>query len=504
MDKTTSQSLGIGEADCPLVMVLDTDPGIRWALEKGLQRSGYSVIVTATAAEAMQQVMEKPVNAVILELLPEAGLTLDFMTSIKESPANPKIICISVDSDPKMVIDCVRRGASDFLPKPFTLEEVRTALARALASEQEWKLVRKSDPASHLATAGSLLIGISPPMQELRALIQQVAKTDLNCLIRGESGAGKDLVAREIHRLSPRKDKPFLKVNCSALPEHLLESELFGYEKGAFTGATFSKPGRFELANHGVIFLDEVADIQPNLQAKLLQVIEHKEFTKLGGRRQVKVDVQIIAATNANLEEKTQNGLFRHDLYFRLNEVCIWVPSLSSRKEDIPLLVRHFMQKHAHVGDGQSMEITADELEALSNYSWPGNVRELESTIKRWLAFGKKVLPQENSGSTVSFPKSASIAGLASSGGMIEDARTPSMDQSGSLSGVKQIEASEVVDSKEDSGSEPDDSEIILRTLEKCRWNRKKAAEMLGMSYQRLRRKIQRLDLGNEILQGQD
>jgi len=501
MDKTTSQSLGIGEADCPLVMVLDTDPGIRWALEKGLQRSGYSVIVTATAAEAMQQVMEKPVNAVILELLPEAGLTLDFMTSIKESPANPKIICISVDSDPKMVIDCVRRGASDFLPKPFTLEEVRTALARALASEQEWKLVRKSDPASHLATAGSLLIGISPPMQELRALIQQVAKTDLNCLIRGESGAGKDLVAREIHRLSPRKDKPFLKVNCSALPEHLLESELFGYEKGAFTGATFSKPGRFELANHGVIFLDEVADIQPNLQAKLLQVIEHKEFTKLGGRRQVKVDVQIIAATNANLEEKTQNGLFRHDLYFRLNEVCIWVPSLSSRKEDIPLLVRHFMQKHAHVGEGQPMEITAEDLETLSNYSWPGNVRELESTIKRWLAFGRKLFPEESSGRTA--PKSAISSGSSFSEEMTVAGTAKATGETG-FPDVKRIDNSDAGESETGLAPELDDSEIILRTLEKCKWNRKKAAEMLGMSYQRLRRKIQRLNLDNEIFQSQD
>lgn len=479
-----------------VVLVLDTDPGVRWALEKGLQRSGYDVRVTSIAAEAMQLLFEQQVAVVIMELLPEAGFTLDLLTSILESPAGPKVICVSIDTDPQIVLDCVRRGATDFLPKPFSLDEVRSAVARALASEQEWRMVRRSANVPQLASAGTLLIGISPPMQELRNLIQQVAKTNLNCLIRGESGVGKDLVAREIHRLSPRKDKPFIKVNCSALPEHLLESELFGYEKGAFTGATFSKPGRFELANHGVIFLDEVADIQPNLQAKLLQVIEHKEFTKLGGRKQVSVDVQILAATNANLEQRTQEGSFRHDLYFRLNEVCIWVPSLSSRKEDIPLLVRHLIQKHAHFGAGKSLEITAEDLERLASYSWPGNVRELESMVKRWLAFGKKIYPWVES-------SSSQESGMGKTDEFMEEMVAPVgfIGEKDSKSTVDDLEQKESKGSGDSIGEEPlEDAELIIKTLERCKWNRKKAAEMLGMSYQKLRRRIQRLNLDKELL----
>ena len=481
-----------------IVVVLDTDPGVRWALEKGLQRTGYDVRTTANTGEAIRFVSEEPVAAVVMELLDEAGLTQDVLSQILDSPSAPKVICVSIDSDPQMVIDCIRRGATDFLPKPFSLGEVRAALERALVSDLEWKLMHRPErTGSKPSASGSLLVGISLPMQELRTTIQQVAKTDLNCLIRGESGSGKDLVAREIHRLSTRRDKPFIKVNCSALPEHLLESELFGYEKGAFTGASFSKPGRFELANKGVIFLDEVADIQPNLQAKLLQVIEHKEFTKLGGKRHVRVDVQIIAATNANLERRTQDGMFRQDLYFRLNEVCIWVPSLVSRKEDIPLLTRHFIQKHGRFANESPFMITSEELAALTAYEWPGNVRELESTIKRWLALGKRVLPGELPESVAAVephqrkrPKEPSSNDLAVLGTTVSDGRT-SLEGAATTTSETQG-ADRAKDGQSDDG---EDRELILKTLERVKWNRRKAAEALGMNYQKLRRRIEKLKL---------
>lgn len=481
-----------------IVVVLDTDPGVRWALEKGLRRSGYDVRTAANAGEAIRFVSEEPVAAVVMELLDEAGLTQEVLSQILDNPSPPKVICVSIDSDPQMVIDCIRRGAADFLPKPFSLGEIRAVLERALASDLEWKLMRRPDPTgSKPAASGSLLVGISLPMQELRTTIQQVAKTDLNCLIRGESGSGKDLVAREIHRLSTRRDKPFIKVNCSALPEHLLESELFGYEKGAFTGASFSKPGRFELANNGVIFLDEVADIQPNLQAKLLQVIEHKEFTKLGGKRHVRVDVQIIAATNANLEQRTQNGMFRQDLYFRLNEVCIWVPSLVSRKEDIPLLTRHFIQKHGRFANESPFAITSEELAALTAYSWPGNVRELESTIKRWLALGQRVLPGEPP-ETLAAVEPAEMKQQGSSltddsavvATAVSDSRRSPKSSATTASATP--DASRGEDRQSDDG---DDRELILETLERVKWNRRKAAEALGMNYQKLRRRIEKLKL---------
>jgi two-component system response regulator AtoC len=450
-----------------IVVVLDTDPGVRWALEKGLSRSGFEVRAVGSVGEVLSIAADLNVSGVVLELLPEAGLNEDVLSMIVDSPGSPRVICVAVDSPPNLVIDCMRRGAADFLPKPFSLAEVRSALNRALdmPSQVSEFVPRQS---SHRPSADdTLLIGISPAMQELRTVIKQIAQTDLNCLLRGESGTGKDIVAREIHRLSRRSDRPFVKVNCTALPEQLLESELFGYEKGAFTGAVSAKPGRFELAHRGIIFLDEIGDMHHNLQAKLLQVIEHKEFTKLGGRRQISVDVQIIAATNANLEAKTKDGSFRGDLYFRLNEVCIWVPPLSARKEDVPLLVRHFMHKHGRFSADTETRISADDLAELTNHMWPGNVRELESTIKRWLALGKQALTSAPPRPRTLSPHSSAIP---------PDPARPHAD----------IPAP--VDDRPEE-------ERIVEALDRFQWNRRKAAEHLGMSYQTLRRRIDQYGL---------
>ncbi|MFA6244928.1 MAG: sigma-54 dependent transcriptional regulator, partial [Candidatus Hydrogenedentales bacterium] len=439
------------------VLVLDTDPGVRWSLAKGLANSGYDVVTASTVAEAVAVLRDRSTAAVIVELLPEAGLTQEAIPLLMDTESQPRLICVSVDSSPQLVIECMRRGAADFLPKPFTLAEIRMSLARALSSDSDANRVQRAPAPARQDGDASALIGISPATQELRSIIKQVAQSDLNCLIRGESGTGKDLVAREIHRLSRRSDKPFVKVNCTALPEQLLESELFGYEKGAFTGAVTSKPGRFELANRGIIFLDEIGDMHPSLQSKLLQVIEHKEFTKLGGRKQINVDVQIIAATNADLERKTKDGSFRADLYFRLNEVCIWVQPLHGRKEDVPLLVRHFVQKHGRFRADSPLEITVDDLNSLTEHTWPGNVRELESTIKRWLALGKTPLGDGRRLQAGANPLSTSSPGTSASG-------------------------PPVIAGKADSGDLSADK--ILKSLEKHQWNRRKAAEALGISYQ--------------------
>lgn len=479
------------------VVVLDTDPGVRWALEKGLARSGYDVLAAASAGEALREVHEHEVAAVVMEFLPEAGLTSETLAELLGAPCGPKVVCVSVATGPHHVIECIRQGASDFIPKPFGLAEVRTALARALAGEREQRVLRRPDRAGPEETAESLLVGISAAMQELRHTIQQVARTDLNCLIRGESGTGKDMVAREIHRLSPRHEKPFVKVNCTALPEQLLESELFGYEKGAFTGAVGSKPGRFELANHGVIFLDEIGDLQPSLQAKLLQVIEHKEFTKLGGRKAISVDVQIIAATNADLDARTKEGAFRDDLYFRLNEVCIWVPSIAHRTEDIPLLVRHFINKHGRFAGDSGFEITGEDLTSLSQHPWPGNVRELESTIKRWLALGQKVLPGA-AGANPGFVQSPSaqpggppaepmpVPKAHAEEGVAPAAPAPPAEKARPQSAAKDGAAAEEAMTEEEERAQ------LLRVLEECQWNRRQAAKELGMSYQTLRRRIKK------------
>ncbi len=458
------------------VVVLDTDRGVRWAIEKGLQRSGYEVFTAASVAEALKYANENSIDAVLLEILPEAGLTQEALGMFLKSNSAPKVICISVDSAPQHVIDCMRQGAADFLPKPFSLQDVRTSLSRALATERERRAVRTGGGTRRSEEDSTFLIGISPAIGELRDVIRQVAGSDLNCLVRGESGTGKDLIARELHRLSKRSDKPFVKVNCTALPEQLLESELFGYERGAFTGAVASKPGRFELAHRGIIFLDEIGDMHANLQAKLLQVIEHKEFTKLGGRKSIKVDVQIVAATNANLEERTKDGSFRDDLYFRLNEVCIWVPPLSSRREDIPLLVRHFIEKHGRFSNDSTFEISGGDLQELTEHEWPGNVRELESTIKRWLALGKKVLVTQRTAPRRTPPVSAPVVNAAT-----EQDNAPAPAQA-------------------EPPAEPQtDPERILASLERNQWNRRKTASELGMSYQTLRRRIEKYGLDQRM-----
>lgn len=449
------------------VVVLDTDAGVRWSLEKGLSRSGYDVRTATTTSEVLRYIHEEDIDAIVMELLPEAGLTLESISALTNVEHAPEIICVSIDSTPRTVVECLRRGVADYLVKPFSLAEVRGALAKILKRNEEMLAEEGSGGDGKTKKSLTSLIGVSPAIQDLRTVIHQAAKTDLNCLIRGPSGVGKDLVAREIHRLSQRNDKPFVKVNCTALPENLLESELFGYEKGAFTGAETSKPGRFSLANGGIIFLDEIGDMHPHLQAKILQVIEHKEFTKLGGGNSVKVDVQIVAATNADLEAKIAAGTFRDDLYFRLNEVYIWVPSLAERKEDVPLLVRHFLRKHSQYGGAKVTEISSADLERLIEYEWPGNVRELESTVKRWLALGRASVQSMTQGPSVNLRTFGSGPAAHSTAG-----------QAGEMPKTNRLAP-----------------ERILEVLEEHQWNRRKAAEALGISYASLRRSIDKYQL---------
>jgi len=451
-------------AASPHVVVVDTDSGVRWSLEKGLGRSGYRVTIAANLEQVAPIFANGGVDILIMELLPEAGLTLDALTGMVKTPGGHKVICTSVDSSPQTVIECIRRGASDYITKPFSLSELRSVVARSLPDAAA-RLADRNRTVPEPDTASGL-IGVSAEMTELRQIIFRAAQTDLNCLVRGESGVGKDLVAREIHRLSAkRKDKPFVKINCSALPEHLLESELFGYEKGAFTGAYKSKPGRFEVAHPGIIFLDEIGDMAVGLQAKILQVIEHKEFTKVGGRHPVHVDVQVIAATNADLENKIVRGEFRDDLFFRLNEVFVWAPPLRERSEDIPLLVHYFVKKHSNFPSAENAGVTGEDLQALARYEWPGNIRELESVVKRWLALGRRgQISAHLSGSIQQFPK---------------------RDRPAAPAAV----APEPVVQDDDDSVPP---EQLLEVLERNRWNRRKTAEELGMSYSALRRRIEK------------
>jgi len=347
---------------------------------------------------------------------------------------------------------------------------------------------------------GALLMS-SEQMREVSDLVDRVADTDVTVLIRGESGTGKELVARAIHRSSPRRDRTFVKVNCAALPSELLESELFGFERGAFTGAIQRKPGKFEFANHGTMFLDEISELQQSLQSKLLQVLQDGEFARLGGRDDVRVDVRVLAATNRDLEQAVADGQFREDLFFRLNVVCITVPPLRQRRDEIPALTELFLRHYCEHYNKPPMMMATDTLRLFGEHAWPGNVRELENLVKRMVVLGtdepiRRELAESISARTRTVapssgtpagapPPSRSVSAPVAQVGQEAAARAPSapLPPSGSLKDIARQAAREA------------ERELIFRTLQQTRWNRREAAELLGISYKALLYKIKEAEM---------
>jgi transcriptional regulator with GAF, ATPase, and Fis domain len=351
----------------------------------------------------------------------------------------------------------------------------------------------------------SELLGSSGQMREVRELIDRVADTDVTVLVRGESGTGKELVARAVHEASTRRERTFVKVNCAALPSELLESELFGFERGAFTGAIQQKPGKFEFANHGTMFLDEISEMGPPLQSKLLQVLQDGEFARLGGRQDVKVDVRVVAATNRDLESAVAQGQFREDLYFRLNVVCITLPPLRQRRDEIPRLTEFFLGHYSQHYNKPPMAMATDTLRLFAEYDWPGNVRELENLIKRMVILGTdsairrevadaiaqrdfRVGPIpviEQAASVVTAPALPAAAPLppAAPQSAAAAAAAPAVPLCGSLKDIGRTAAREA------------ERELIYRTLQQTRWNRREAAEILGISYKALLYKIKEAEL---------
>jgi two-component system response regulator AtoC len=348
------------------------------------------------------------------------------------------------------------------------------------------------------------LLGSSDKMREVRDLIARVADTDVTVLIRGESGTGKELVARALHESSPRRHKTFVKVNCAALPSELLESELFGFERGAFTGAIQQKPGKFEFAHEGTMFLDEISEMHPPLQSKLLQVLQDGEFARLGGRRDVRVDVRIVAATNRDIECAVADGQFREDLYFRLNVVCITLPPLRQRRDEIPLLTERFLEQYADHYNRPRVELAQDTLRLFHAYEWPGNVRELENLVKRTVVLG--------SDESIRQELAEAIAGRRRLPGPIPalqprpaEAAAPAPAVPAAPAAVAaRLNAAEVDAPTAVSGSLKDiarhaareaERDLIYRTLQQTRWNRREAAEILGVSYKALLYKIKEAEL---------
>lgn len=368
----------------PVILVIEDEEKYRRVISLHLSSVGYEVKAAGSAEEALKYAGDADLVLTDLKLPGMDGLAL--LEQLRAQNMLSPVIVMSAFGTVEIAVEAMKKGAVDFLPKPFSLDHLTVVVEKALEVRRLRDENRELREALGKKYQFENIIGHSAAMQEIFATVTRVAPTRATVLLGGESGVGKDMIARAIHQHSPRKDRPFVKINCAALPENLMESELFGYEKGAFTGANISKPGKFEAANTGTVFLDEIGDVPLPIQVKLLRVLQEREFERLGSNRVLHVDVRVIAATNVDLREALEQGTFREDLYYRLNVVRLNIPPLRERKEDIPYLVDHFAQKFG----GQ---ISESAIERMMAYHWPGNVRELENVVERsiLLASGPRV-----------------------------------------------------------------------------------------------------------------
>ncbi|MDD2891112.1 MAG: sigma-54 dependent transcriptional regulator [bacterium] len=443
------------------ILVVDDELSMQKVLSAMLQKEGYKVITANNGKEALEHFKKDSPNLVITDLkMPEMdGLTL-LSEIMKVSPGVP-VIMITAHGTVETAVSAMKQGAYDFIIKPFDINEIKQVVEKALNVQEKNTqnfLISPEDEDE--------IVGKSPKMQEVYQMIEKVSKSVATVYIRGESGTGKELAARAIHYRSDRKDKPFIKVNCAAIPENLLESELFGYEKGAFTGANVAKPGRFELADGGTLFLDEIAEMSINNQSKLFRVLQEREFERIGGVRTVKVDIRLIVATSKNLQEYVAEGKFREELYYRLNVVPISLPPLRERKEDIKALVEFFISRFSKREGKNIRGISDDALKMLMDYSWQGNIRELENVIERTVVLEDvEILQSEH------FPH------------LKTNVET----------------GSQKLTLKEESkkGKTETEKSLIIEALQASNGNRTKAAEALGISRRTLQLKIKEYSLNH-------
>jgi len=364
----------------PRVLIVDDEEGIRRSLRGILEDEGYEVEGVATGEAALERLKEAEADILLLDILLPGISGLDVLHQVRRRPGAPKVVMISGHGTIETAVEAIKAGAYDFVEKPLSLEKTVLAVRNAL---RQRRLEEKNRQLREIVLEVPEFRGVSAGIVELRAEIERVAPTNARVLIIGENGTGKELVARHIHRLSARADEPFVEVNCAAIPEELIESELFGHLKGSFTGAVDSKRGRFAHADGGTLFLDEVGDMSLRTQAKVLRVLEEQRFQPVGSEKDVEVDVRVISATNKDLPREIERGNFREDLYFRLNVVPFFLPPLRERTEDVPLLVGDFLEKYGKEHGVGPKEVSAEAMEALRRYRWPGNVRELRNIVER-------------------------------------------------------------------------------------------------------------------------
>jgi DNA-binding NtrC family response regulator len=448
-------------SDASCILLVDDEPGMLRYIKTLLEVDDYKVQTASTGEEAVERVQKglHP-DLVLLDLLMPGIDGLQTLEQLRKLQPAVRVVMLSCVSDTRKVVQAIRLGAHDYLTKPFQKAELDTVIDQCLNKNQQ----NYAGEVEELAD-DTFFVAASPIMRKLRSQAALVANVDIPVLMLGESGTGKEVMARLIHKLSPRAHRTFLKVNCAAVPADLLESELFGYEAGAFTGATHPKPGKFELCNKGTILLDEIGEMPPSLQAKLLHVLQDQQFSRLGSRSVVKVDVRILAATNINIPEALASKRLREDLYYRLNAFTLNVPPLRERKEEIPILLKHFMAHMSERFARAPLPLTPELLQACHDYPWPGNLRELNNFVKRYLVLGDEKLAIQEL-----HPK-----GDGSGAGFDPTLR------SSSDGGLKSVAR---------SAKDEAEAEAITKALDETNWNRKQAAVLLKISYKALLYKI--------------
>jgi two-component system response regulator AtoC len=454
------------------ILVVDDEPSIRKYLQTLLEVDGFEVEAVSSGKEAIAKVNggDRPDFIILDVLMPELS-GLETLKELMQIDRSLNVIMLSCSNEVGTVVEAIRIGAHDYLTKPFEKSELDAAMLKSRQKKQLATENRALRDYCDQVTEDLSFLAASPQMVRIRQQILQIAPVDVPVFVCGESGVGKEVVARMIHLRSKRRNQPFVKVNCAALPGELLESELFGFEQGAFTGAVRAKPGKFEMANKGTIFLDEIAEMSPHLQAKLLHVLQDHQYSRLGGRHMIETDVRVLAATNVDVHEAMKTGRFREDLYYRLNVLSILVPPLRERTTEIPLLFKHFLEKYSEKFGKAPMEPSKHLMDAALNYPWPGNLRELENFVKRY------VILEDDEGSLRELVEMSATRQRTSP----REEPAPPREQ-----GLKAL----VRGLKDEA-----EMEAIADALEKTRWCRKDAAKMLGISYKALLYKMRQFNL---------
>ncbi|OGV96838.1 MAG: hypothetical protein A3I04_07235 [Nitrospinae bacterium RIFCSPLOWO2_02_FULL_39_110] len=459
------------------ILVVDDEESLRWVLKKGLGKRGYNVHTAENGKTALSFLSKNEYLLIFLDIfLPDIN-GLKLLEDIKKERENIVVVIMTAQGTMKSTIEAMQKGAYDYITKPFDMEEIYLLIDRIENLKRLEKRVCTLEEELKIKYDAGEIIGKSQKMKEVFKMIGRAASSDATVFITGESGTGKELVARALYMSSKRSKGPFVAVNCAAIPKELIESELFGYEKGAFTGAAELREGKFELADGGTLFLDEIGDMDISLQAKLLRVIQEREFYRIGGRIPIKVDVRIITATNQDIDNAIREKRFREDLYHRLNVITIFLPPLRERREDIPILAKYFLKRFSNELNSNVKNITDDAIDILKSHEWKGNVRELENIIKRAV-----VISSSDSIISEHLPFNADLKLKAAAKSNTDFILAKVQDTIGKGNLYNEI-IREV------------EKELLGVILKKTEWNQLKAAEILGINRNTLSRKIKELGI---------